>query len=279
MNSKLGDWFLRLVKGMFIGTGFILPGVSGGALAAIFGLYERIISFIAHITRDFKANLLFFLPVGLGMLAGIVVLAYPLGFCLERFPAPTMWFFIGAIIGTFPSLWQEAGKKGRRPKHIGIMIAALVIGFCFLLFGAKMFDGQFPQNFATWMLAGVIIALGVLIPGLSPSNFLLYMGMYTPMVEAFKGLNMAVLLPIGIGGLLCVLLFAKLVDLLFQRAYTGLFHVILGVVIASTLMIVPLDFNYISFGALACLLTCAAGAVLGLWMSGLEKKYKPQKED
>ena len=53
------DWILRFVKGIFIGSGFILPGVSGGALAAVFGVYERIISFLAHITRDFKARLIF----------------------------------------------------------------------------------------------------------------------------------------------------------------------------------------------------------------------------
>lgn len=60
------DWLLRFVKGMFIGSGFILPGVSGGALAAVFGMYERLISFLAHLTRNFKENVLFFLPVGLG---------------------------------------------------------------------------------------------------------------------------------------------------------------------------------------------------------------------
>lgn len=53
------DWFLRFIKGMFIGSGFILPGVSGGALAAVFGIYERIISFLAHITKNFKENVLF----------------------------------------------------------------------------------------------------------------------------------------------------------------------------------------------------------------------------
>ena len=55
-KSNVIDWIIRLVKGAFVGTGFILPGVSGGALAAIFGLYEKIITFIAHITKDFKEN-------------------------------------------------------------------------------------------------------------------------------------------------------------------------------------------------------------------------------
>ena len=75
-KQKKNDWFLRFIKGMFIGSGFILPGVSGGALAAIFGLYERMIAFLANVTKDFKKNVLFFLPVGIGALAGIVVLSF-----------------------------------------------------------------------------------------------------------------------------------------------------------------------------------------------------------
>ncbi len=276
-NNVLIDWLIRLVKGAFVGTGFILPGVSGGALAAIFGLYERIISFLAHPIKNLKRDILFFIPVGVGLLAGIVVLAYPLGFFLDNYLAPTMWFFIGAIIGTFPALWKEAGKHGRKPKHYAIMLLALAVSFVFLQLAGRFIGGQVPQNLGTWALAGVIIALGVLVPGLSPSNFLLYMGMYNGMVEAFKHLNLAVLGPIALGGLACVLLFSKLVDLLFKKAYAGLFHIILGVVAASTLMIVPLDYNYLSLGTLACLATCCGGAALGWWMSRLEEKYKPEK--
>jgi len=276
-HNKGMEWLLRIIKGVFIGTGFILPGVSGGALAAIFGLYERMITFMAHLTKNFKDNVLFFLPVGIGMLIGIVLLSYPLGFFLEYYPGPTMWLFIGTILGTFPSLWKEAGKKGREIKHIAVLMAALVAGLAFLLFGAKLFQGQVVQNFGTWVIAGAIIALGVLIPGLSPSNFLLYMGMYSAMVEAFKRLDIAVLLPIAVGGIVCVLLLSKLVDILFNKAYAVLFHIILGVVIASTLMIIPTDYNYLGLGALVCVAACAAGAALGYWMSGLEEKYKPEK--
>lgn len=272
------NWILRFVKGMFVGTGFILPGVSGGALAAIFGIYERLISFVAHPFRKFKENVLFFLPVGLGMLAGIVILAYPLGFFLEHYVVPTMWFFIGAIVGTMPSLWKQAGKKGRKPVHYLYMAISFAAGLTFLIFGSRLFGGQVPQNFGTWMIAGAIIALGVLLPGLSPSNLLLYMGMYTAMTQAFKQLDIMVLGPIAIGLVACMLLFSKLMDVLFQKVYTGLFHVIFGFVIASTVMIVPLDYNYLSWGTLICVAACVGGAALGLWMSSLETKYKPADE-
>lgn len=277
-KNKVIDWLIRLVKGAFVGTGFILPGVSGGALAAIFGLYERLITFIAHITKNFKENFFFFLPVGIGMLAGIILLSYPLSYFLEEHLAPTMWFFIGAIIGILPSLWKQAGKKGRSAKHYVIMAVALVVAFLFLKFGVQMIGGDMPQNFATWTMAGAIIALGVLLPGLSPSNLLLYMGMYTAMVEGFKHLDLTILAPLVLGLFVCMMVFSKLVDMLFDKAYAGLYHVIMGVVLASTVLIVPLDFNYLSVGGLICLVTCIAGAALGWWMSRLEDEYKPSED-
>jgi len=281
-TKKAVDWILRVMKGTLIGTGFILPGVSGGALAAIFGIYERIIAFLAHLTKNFKENVFFFIPVGIGMLLGIVILSYPLGFLLENYEAPTIWGFIGCIIGTFPSLWRQSGRKGRKTAHIIIMFIAALLAFTLLKLAAYAI-GDVPQNTGTWILAGVIIALGVLIPGMSPSNFLIYMGMYTDMVDSFKTLNLGVLIPIAIGGAACMLLFSKGVDWLFSKAFTGLFHIVLGVVIASTVMIVPLEYNFpdtaaLGTGILVCLAACAVGVLLGLWMSGLEAKYKTVEE-
>lgn len=273
------DWILRFIKGVFVGTGFILPGVSGGALAAIFGLYERMIAFFAHLKQRFKQDIIYFLPVALGMLAGIVLLAYPLSFFLKQYPVPTIWFFAGAILGTLPSLWRQAGKKGRKPRHLAVTGVSAIAGFALLQFGASAIQGGVQQNFATWLLAGVIIALGVLVPGLSPSNFLLYMGMYGAMMDAFKALSLPVLIPIALGMLVCLLAFSKLMDWLFLKVYTGLFHIIMGVVLASTAMIIPLNYNYISLGGLASLLCCGAGVALGVWMSSLEKKYKPQQDE
>lgn len=273
-KNKSIDWFIRLVKGIFIGTGFILPGVSGGALAAIFGLYERMIDFMAHIRKNFKTNLLYFIPVMIGMFAGIVLLAYPLDYFLTKHLGPTMWFFIGAIVGTIPSLWKEAGKKGRDTKHIILMIAVALGAFFLLRSLSFIISGQLAINSFTWMLAGGIIALGVLVPGLSASNLLLYVGMYTAMVESFKALDLGMIVPLVVGGLIVMLLFAKVVDWLFDKAFTGLFHVILGVLIASTLMIVPLEYDYLSLSALWCIPAVIGGFILGLWMANLEEKYK-----
>lgn len=272
----MGNWILRFVKGMFIGSGFILPGVSGGALAAVFGIYERIISFLAHITKDFKKNVLFFIPVGLGGVTGVFVLSFAVSFFLGTYETYILWLFVGCILGTIPALWEQAGKKGRKNNHYVILAITFIVSLLFLFYGEGLFTGGVSQNFATWMLAGALIGLGIIVPGLSPSNFLVYMGMYKAMADGIKTLDMMVIIPIGLGAVICVLMFSKLMDYIFQRAYAGLFHFILGVVFASTLMIIPRNFNYLSPGTFICIILCAAGAALGYWMSILEKKYKPE---
>jgi putative membrane protein len=250
------------------------PGVSGGALAAIFGLYERIISFIAHITKNFIANVLFFIPVGLGALFGMFVVARPLSFLLENYEAQVLWGFIGCIAGALPALWKEAGMKGRNKRHYAILAATTVLGFCLLYAARNFLKVQIPLNFVTWLFAGFLIALGTLVPGLSPSNFLVYLGLYKPMVDAFKTIDLFVLVPILFGFAACLFSLSALADMLFRKAHTGLFHFVFGIVLASTAMIVPTNHDYAGAATFVCVLALIAGTGLGLWMCKLEEKYK-----
>jgi len=275
-STSFSDWIFRFIKGMFIGTGAILPGVSGGALAAVFGIYPQMITFMANIRKDFKANVLFFLPVGLGGLFSIFLLSFALSYFFERTEVQLLWFFIGCIIGIFPSLAKEAGKKGRELKHMLISVVTAVIAFIFLLTIQDLVTTSLPLNFGTWILAGGIFGLGLIVPGLSPSNFLVYLDMYEPMTDGIKDLDVSILLPLGIGLILVILLLAKLINFIFQKAYAVMFHFILGVVLASTVMIIPTDYDYFSLAAISCLIACFLGISLGAWMSKLESKYKPE---
>lgn len=276
-NPGVIDWVLRFVKGMFIGTGAILPGVSGGALAAVFGIYERIIAFLANLRANFVGNVLFFLPVGLGGLFGIFVLAFPLEYFLVTAKVQVMWFFIGCIAGTLPALFREAGKNGRQPWHLGLAGIVAVLALVGLILARTYLNVTMPQNFGTWLLAGAIFALGMIVPGLSPSNFLLYFNMYLPMTQGIKDLDLGVLVPVGLGAVLCVLLFAKAVSKLLEIAYPVVFHVIIGVVIASTAIIVPTLEEHLALDPLGWVVTVlliGAGVALGLWMGRLEERYK-----
>ncbi|WP_368645892.1 DUF368 domain-containing protein [Alkalibacterium putridalgicola] len=273
------DWLLRVLKGMLIGSGAILPGVSGGALAAVFGLYEPLILFISDIANEFIKWIRYFLPVGIGALLGVFVLSYPLDFGLQYYPVHVLWAFIGAILGTLPTLYREAGKNGRKPCHIALAVLTAVIMFVLLLWANENLDLQVEQNILTWLWSGAIFASGFIIPGLSPSNFLIYLNLYQPLTEAIRLLNFSILIPVAIGAVICVFLFAKAIRYLLSIAYATVFHFVFGVVVASTAIIAPSIEMYADLTALdygLVILLFLAGLALGLWMGRLENTYKTE---
>ncbi len=280
----MGSFLSRIAKGMVIALGFILPGVSGGVLAAILGIYEKLISFLAHIRVNFKENFLYFLPVGIGGILGIALFSFPVEYLLRHFQVPVLWAFAGAIIGTLPSLIKESTLKSERDRSdiLWFWLTFIISGL--LLYFLNDLIGTLPANFITFILAGVLIALGVLVPGLSPSNLLLILGLYSPMLIGFKTLDLfGTFLPIAIGGVIAIVAFSKAMDKALQLHHSKVYHFILGIVLSSTLLIlIPNSGNKESISyAGATLATWGAALVLfglgiwlGLWMSKLEEKYK-----
>ncbi len=277
------NWIFRLVKGMIIALGFILPGVSGGVLAAILGIYERMLHFLAHIRQDFKKNFLFFLPVGIGGILGLVLLSRPLEWVLAHYQIIVLWGFAGAILGTLPSLFKESTRqKGRDKSDTFTLILTFVLS-TLVLYMLPAIAGTVPANFFGFFLAGILIALGVLVPGLSPSNLLLILGLFSPMLEGFKNRDIfGVFLPIAIGGLFALVSFSKLMEKLLINFHSKVYNFIIGLVLSSTLLIVvpTQSAEAISYtGATLSTLFMSAvlfiiGLILGLWMSKLEEKYK-----
>ena len=278
------SWIARMLKGMIIALGFILPGVSGGVLAAILGIYERMIRFLAHIKENFVENVLYFTPVAIGMVLGIAAFSYPVNLLLDNYKVIVLWGFAGAIIGTIPSLIKESVKESDRDRADTITFWLSFILSGVFLYSLNGMVGTLPANFLSFVLAGALIALGILIPGLSPSNLLLILGLYTPMLTGFKRLDLfGTFLPIGIGGALALILFSKAMDYILKQYHSRVYHFIIGIVLSSTLLIVlPQSGNSesISYAGVSIFtLVLAAfffglGIWLGIWMSQLEEKYK-----
>ncbi|MFC6290133.1 DUF368 domain-containing protein [Levilactobacillus angrenensis] len=274
----------RFFKGIIIALGFILPGVSGGVLAAILGIYERLLGFMAHFRQNFKRDFWYFVPVGLGGIVGIALLSAPLEYLLAHWQVIVLWGFAGAIVGTLPALNQTATTQSPRDAidHLWFW-GTLVISGGLLYFMSDLF-GTLPANFGGFVVAGALIALGVLVPGLSPSNLLLILGLFTPMLTGFKNFDLlGVYLPIAIGGVLAMALFSKGMDYLIHRFHSRVYHFILGIVTASTILIlVPnshaaesISYAGATWATLIwSALALVAGVALGYWMSRLEAKYK-----
>ncbi|MGJ3831270.1 DUF368 domain-containing protein [Lactiplantibacillus plantarum] len=285
MPTKTTDTFWkRFFKGVVIALGFILPGVSGGVLAAILGIYERLLGFMAHFRRNFKRDFWYFVPVGLGGIVGIALLSAPLEYLLAHAQVIVLWGFAGAIIGTLPALMKTATSRAPRDWLDGVwFFGTFIISAGLLYFMSELF-GTLPANFGGFIVAGALIALGVLVPGLSPSNLLLILGLFTPMLTGFKRLDIVgVYLPIAIGGILAMALFSKLMDHLLVKFHSRVYHFILGIVLASTMLILipnPYAAESISYAHaslstyLFSAIALAVGIALGYWMSALESKYK-----
>ena len=170
--NLVADWFIRLTKGMLVGIGFILPGLSGGVLAVIFGLYDRIIKFLANLRENFLKNVLFFIPVAIGAAIGIVLFAVVVEKAFGKYAAQFVCLFVGFVAGTFPSLYKTAGKKGRKSSDLWILIISTLAIFTLMVVGGKQLTEVTP-NFLIWLGSGLLMGLGLIVPGMSPSNFLI----------------------------------------------------------------------------------------------------------
>lgn len=278
------SWLTRIIKGIVIALGFILPGISGGVLAAILGIYERMIGFLAHPFKDFKENVLYFIPVAIGMLLGIGLFSYPIEYLLENYQVFVLWSFAGAIIGTIPSLLKESTRESDRDKIDLAWFWTTFIISGIGLYSLNFVVGILTPSFFNFILAGSLLALGVLVPGLSPSNLLLILGLYAPMLTGFKIFDLfGTFLPIGIGAGATLIIFSKLMDYALNNYHSRVYHFIIGIVLSSTILIlIPNAGNtesiqYIGLSLVNYVLISfffALGIWMGIWMSKLEDKYK-----
>ncbi|MDR0422527.1 MAG: DUF368 domain-containing protein [Proteiniphilum sp.] len=287
--NPAADWLIRLMKGALVGIGFILPGLSGGVLAVIFGIYDPLIRFLADIRKNFLKNLLYFLPVAIGAAIGIVLFAVVVEKAFGKYAALFVSLFVGFVAGTFPSLYKTAGKQGRKPSDAGILIITAIAIFALMLAGGRQLTEVTP-NIPVWLASGLLMGLGLIVPGMSPSNFLIYFGLYDRMATGIKDFDFGIIIPLVIGFIACVLLFARLASWLFRKYYSGMYHFILGMVAGSSLAIFPtvvfpaftaeqLAAAGLSFrGAfLPSLLLFVVGAVASWLFSKVEEKY-PREE-
>jgi len=259
-------WIIRLVKGVLAGIGAITPGLSGGVLMVVFGIYEPLVRW------KFLPNLRFFLPVGIGGIIGVVAFSAVIDYAFTHFAAQLTWLFIGFISGTIPSLLKTAGEQGRKNWH-WLLLGLFAVGiYLFMTWMETIRSVTMAPSFWGWVLSGALTGLGLVVPGMSPSNFLLYLGLYQPMVNGIKNLNPGVILPLILGVALVIFLFARLVSWLFRNHHALMYHIIIGIVIGSTAAIIPSGVR--GFGViLACALLFLVGAAASFGLAKLDEKH------
>lgn len=283
--DSVGRWIKRVAYGALVGVGAVLPGVSGGAFCAAFGIYRPMMEFLAHPTKNFKKNLRFFLPFIIGCGLGFVLLSGLVSKLLSLSAAIVTAFFVGCIIGTMPSLYKEANGKLWKAYHW--IIIAVTTALTMLALAAMnnitdmnelIADPNSLQYIIVWAICGMIFVLGAIVPGMSPSAIIMYAGLYEYMTGAIGRLQMNVLLPFMLGAVVCLALFSKLISYLFERAGSSMFAFVIGVVVASTILvtwaqvILPVAAAFSLVQCIGSVLSAAAGFAVVILLAKLDPR-------
>jgi putative membrane protein len=250
---------ITALKGLVTGSAMLVPGVSGGTTAIMLGIYDDLIHAVSSFFSDLKKNLLFLLLFCLGAGTGIFLFSGLLLKAIEAWKLPLMYFFLGAILGSVPMLARESKVKKLKPLHIlaAILGFAVVLGLAYIPKPETGFSGGGIVQVVMLVVSGLIIAVALVLPGISTSQMLLVLGMYETTLTAIKDLNFAYLLPLGLSLILGIFLVTKLIEQLLSKAPGISYFGIIGFVLGSILDAFPgvpggLDI-------LICALTTAAG--------------------
>lgn len=187
-DSSVIKLAVKVLQGSLIGLGAVLPGISGGVLCVVFGIYKSIMELLADPFHKFKTHVPKLLPVIVGAVIGFLGIANVLSILLEKYPAPSVCLFVGLIGGMLPSLFREAGEQGRNKASWVSMVIAAVVVFV-LLTALQVFSVEITPNFLWYVFCGACLALSIIAPGMSFSTLLMPLGLYEPFVAGIGHLD------------------------------------------------------------------------------------------
>ena len=268
---------LKLILiGMILGVSNVIPGVSGGTMAVVFGIYDTLISVITLNLKKLFSMWKFWLPLGIGMVAGILLFSSAIMWLFEHYPMATNWFFIGLIVGSIPLIMGniKVARDAKVKKPTVSVIISFIVALAIMI-TMMILDGSATETIAQTELTttlfiqlfvcSAIAAIAMIIPGISGSFILLALGVYTTIIAAISALNILLLIPVALGVLLGLLGGAKLVRLVLEKIPAQTYGAILGLVIGSVVVIFPgLAF---SFEMIISIITLVVGFALAFFSS------------
>lgn len=254
------DSIVTILKGAWIGGTMTVPGISGGSMAMILGIYDRLISAVNNAVKFKKESILFLLQFLIGAAAGLVLFSKAVPFLLNQFPLPMHFFFIGCVAGGIPMIFRAAKVN----KFSWKIIVYLILGILLVTLIAMIPKGLFvsKEGFLGIILqlaGGIIIAAALVLPGISVSHMLYMLGLYETVTEAVGNLDVLSILPLGIGVVLGILLTAKIMEKAMIKAPQFTYLVVLGFLLGSVPELLPIGVSVTLLSALISLIMAVAG--------------------
>lgn len=278
----------RIIQGALIGGGAILPGVSGGVLAVVFGIYQPMMAFLSRPFQTFKTYWKLFIPIILGVGLGFWGFAKLIAWLFSGDSPYPLALFIGLILGTVPQLYKSAQKPqngvsltdSEKKNNLLALVISFVALMAFLFFISRQTSMQSIEPTVLWsFLSGLIWGFSLVVPGLSSSSILLFIGIYTKLMAGVKDLNFSIIIPLFIGIAIVAFVFARFVDRLFEKRYGIASNAVVGLVAASTLAIIffpPPEYKIDSVTTgLICLVIMGAGFVGAHYLDKWGQTIKP----
>lgn len=272
--KKIKNDVINFIKGIAIGGTMMVPGVSGGTMALILGIYDDIIHSISTLFSSFKKNVKFLSIIGIGSIIGLITIGMLVNISIENFRFPTMFLFLGVVLGGFPVLFKEANKDIKKKTDWLFFAIGIIIILTLILLenniNSSLFDIDHLSKgmFIYLIIAGIIISVALILPGISTSFLLLTLGLFDPTIEALKTVNLNFLIPLIIGILLGIILTTRILESLLDNHPRQTYLMIIGFVTASIVEVfpgIPLGFNLI-----LSIITFISGYLLIKYIS---KKY------
>lgn len=267
--------FLNILKGIFIGAGAIVPGLSSGVLCVIFGIYEKLLDAVLNFFKDIKQNVKFLFPIILGGIIGVLLFSNLLNYLLSNFPIQTKSIFIGLILGTIPSLIKEVNEKARfKKKNIIFLLITLVIGIVTVVLENRINMAINIDNVSTiyLIICGAIMSLGIIVPGVSSTIILMLLGVYPIYLQSIANIYLPILVPMGIGLIVGSILIMKLTKKLLEKYYGETFYSIIGFTSGSIFVLLPQRMTLLE------IIICMLCIILGIWISTIPNSIKNFKD-
>lgn len=266
------EYIKNFIFGMIIGLANIIPGVSGGTMIVVFGIYDKVISSIINFFKDIKKNFLFLLPLALGGGTGILVFAKLIKWCLNNFPQETNFLFIGLIVGTIPMIYKKCTETKLNKLNLVWFIIALAISFLMGFLRKPESSGLLITSLSVIngfkvFLGGFIAAAAMILPGISGSFILLLLGLYDSIINAITQFNIPILFVTALGIVFGFLTMTKIIDILFKKYPQTAYFIILGLIIGSIYAIFSeVVFVFLSVSTLISVVTFIIGFLIAYFL-------------
>ncbi|MDE7181710.1 MAG: DUF368 domain-containing protein [Clostridia bacterium] len=293
---KFKEFFINVARGAAIGVSMIIPGVSGGTIAVLLNVYEKLIDSVSNLRKEFKKSIAFLLPILLGAALAIIAMYFPIKFALEKAPLPTVLFFAGLIVGSVPKVLKDAISGGFKVKvdiAASVIPLLVVIGICFIpgLGDANLTSSMPVYGYILLILVGAAASCALVVPGISGSMLLLIFGYYNSVLDTVSALktsfghSLLVLVLLALGILVGFFSIAKLMKFLLSKFPRATRWAIIGFVLGSIPAIfITYNQNFpeqvyssvsaaqIAVGVVLCVIGAVGTFLLTVYAEKIEKK-------